>query len=291
MEHAAAGRSVPGLHWEDSKTLDGGKRLKAFWYSFVGMGLYEVFPAYIFPALNAISIPCLATKHLAKTKAVASTLTNIFGGAQSNEGMGLLSISLDWQYITSLNLSLPLLQQVNSWIGLVICNVAMAAIYYRQRLERAILSLHVDGHLCQQRRAVQPDRGVCRRHPRQEQGESGRVSSHRGNVCWGMMMRNAAIGALVMHVVLFWGRFVLTSLKQSRDRTQPDRHFKAMQSMYGEAPHWWYLILLAISLVLGLIVVLTQETTMTWYTFLVALVVGIVVAPFSECSTRCSATQ
>jgi hypothetical protein len=32
---------------------------------------------------------------------VRDIFTNIFGGADSNEGLGLLSLSFDWQYIGS----------------------------------------------------------------------------------------------------------------------------------------------------------------------------------------------
>jgi hypothetical protein len=45
--------------------------------------------------------------------------TNLFGGAQGNEGMGLFSISFDWNYIAGFGspLWLPLQTQLNSMIG------------------------------------------------------------------------------------------------------------------------------------------------------------------------------
>lgn len=33
------------------------------------------------------------------TGSTAETLTNVFGGATNNEGMGLFSLSFDWQYV------------------------------------------------------------------------------------------------------------------------------------------------------------------------------------------------
>lgn len=44
------------------------------------------------------------------------TQMKVFGGASSNEGLGLLNFGFDWQYIQSSYLSLPLKQQLNSWI-------------------------------------------------------------------------------------------------------------------------------------------------------------------------------
>lgn len=73
------------------------------------MFVYEIFPAYIFPLLNGISVICLATQR-APSGAV-DVITNLFGGTDGNEGLGFMNFGFDWQYITSGALSLPLLQQ------------------------------------------------------------------------------------------------------------------------------------------------------------------------------------
>lgn len=88
-------KTLQGLHWQDVKNS---KPLRFFWYSFVGMTAYEFFPAYIFPWLNSVSIPCLASMNATGDK--ASVLTNLFGGATNNEGLGLFSLSFDWQYVS-----------------------------------------------------------------------------------------------------------------------------------------------------------------------------------------------
>lgn len=46
------------------------------------------------PILTGVSIFCLANQNNA-------TFTNIFGGASGNEGLGLFSWCMDWQYIAS----------------------------------------------------------------------------------------------------------------------------------------------------------------------------------------------
>ena len=75
------------------------KRMDLFWIAFTGMFLWEIFPSYIFPLLNGFSIFCLASQHAPPH--VQEVFTHLFGGADSNEGLGFLSISFDWQYITS----------------------------------------------------------------------------------------------------------------------------------------------------------------------------------------------
>jgi hypothetical protein len=61
------------------------------------MFCYEFFPAYIWPWLNSVSIPCLAAMHATGDK--AAVLTNLFGGSTNNEGLGLFTLSFDWQYV------------------------------------------------------------------------------------------------------------------------------------------------------------------------------------------------
>jgi hypothetical protein len=124
------------------------KRLRLFWYGFAGMFAFEVIPAYMFPLLNGVSIICLATQHASPS--ALNNITNIFGGSNANEGLGLFNFSFDWQYLGSYYLSVPLIQQgvclslmyisnicltqmsltANSWVGIVLCYIAISAIYY-----------------------------------------------------------------------------------------------------------------------------------------------------------------
>jgi OPT oligopeptide transporter protein len=63
------------------------------------MFIYEIIPSYIFPFLNGFSVFSLASQRASPS--VQDVFTNIFGGADGNEGLGLLSLSFDWQYIGS----------------------------------------------------------------------------------------------------------------------------------------------------------------------------------------------
>ena len=132
-----------GLHFN---TAANHKRVRLFWTAFAAMFTYEVIPAYIFPLLNGFNIFCLASQNASPN--VQNVFTNIFGGGNSNEGLGLFSLGFDWQYITSAlvpsaenifvqaddtvnrYMSLPLIQQANSWVGITFSYIAIAAIYY-----------------------------------------------------------------------------------------------------------------------------------------------------------------
>lgn len=88
-------KTLQGLHWQQVKNS---KPLRYFWYAFGGMFAYEWFPAYVWPWLNSVSIPCLASMHA--TGETAAVLTNLFGGSIPNEGLGLFNIGFDWQYVS-----------------------------------------------------------------------------------------------------------------------------------------------------------------------------------------------
>lgn len=58
--------------------------------------VWELFPEWIFPLLTGLSVFCLADQKNAD-------FTRIFGGSNGNEGLGLLSLCFDWQYISGGN--------------------------------------------------------------------------------------------------------------------------------------------------------------------------------------------
>ena len=51
---------------------------------------WELFPEWIFPLLTGFSIACLSAPN-------SVVISQVFGGSNGNEGLGLLSISFDWQ--------------------------------------------------------------------------------------------------------------------------------------------------------------------------------------------------
>lgn len=52
--------------------------------------IWELFPEWIFPMLTGFSIMCLAAPN-------STTVSHLFGGSNGNEGIGILSLCLDWQ--------------------------------------------------------------------------------------------------------------------------------------------------------------------------------------------------
>ncbi|KAG8688199.1 hypothetical protein FRC09_013053, partial [Ceratobasidium sp. 395] len=265
------------LHWDKTSTS---KRLQLFWTAFGGMAVYEIFPQYIFPLLNGFSVFCLASQKASDN--VREVFTNIFGGISGNEGLGLLSLSFDWQYITSSTMSLPLIQQGNSWIGYGICYVAILGIYYSNvwsaqsfpMLSTSIFG--IDGKRYNQTAVFGPT--FTLNHTALEEYGLPHLT---GSNAWGNMTACWSIGGLVAHCLWFWRGYVVDSFKQARKGTQPDRHWVAMQR-YNECPWRWYFALLVLSFFAGLIVIFTGHTTLPWWGYILSLLVGAFIAPFSN---------
>ncbi|KAK3685233.1 OPT oligopeptide transporter [Podospora appendiculata] len=269
-------KTLQALHWQNLKDS---KPLRWFWYSFLGMSFYEFFPAYIFPWLNSVSIPCLAAMHA--TGDQAAVLTNLFGGSLTNEGLGLFSLSFDWQYITSFNTSLPLKLQAHAAIGYFVCFCAMLGIYYTNAWD-AMSQPFMSTRLRTQEGGAYPVSkvfvgGVLDHDAFAEHG----VPRLTGSFAYAIFMANAAIGALVAHCALFWGGDIVRAFKSAKAGRYDDRHHAHMAKHYKETPWHWYVAVLVISFVLGLVVVLKENVTLPVWAYIVSLIMGIIIAPLS----------
>ncbi|PIA93749.1 Oligopeptide transporter 3 [Cercospora beticola] len=269
-------KTLQGLHWQEVKSS---KPLRWFWYSFVGMFFYEFLPSYIFPWLNSVSIPCLAAMRATGPK--AETLTRFFGGATNNEGLGLFSLSFDWQYITSYQTSLPLKLQANAAVGFFTCFIMMIIIWYANIWDAKSLPFmsttlrSADGSSYPISKVFK--NGILDKAVLAEQG----LPRLAGSFAYAVFMANAAIGALITHVALFWGGDIVRAYKESRTDVSGDRHHQHMAKHYKECPWWWYTIVLVGSFVLGTIVVVKENITLPFWAYLVSLLTAVIIAPIS----------
>ncbi|OJJ42147.1 hypothetical protein ASPZODRAFT_77574 [Penicilliopsis zonata CBS 506.65] len=254
-------------------------RLRKFGWALGLSALWEFFPSYIVPWFGGISVFCLASMkaplHLRRV------FTTLFGGVSSNEGMGIFNFSLDWQYIQSTYLSLPIKQQLNSWIGYAIWYVAMPTLYYRNAWNARALpfmstSLFLSNGTQFEATAVLNAGGTVDYTLLDGLGTPLMTSS----TVWGYIAMNLAIGALISHVLIFYGKDMWTAWKQARARSQPDPHYQAMLR-YKEVPMWWYWALFGLAFVAGLIVNIKGQTTLPVWGYIVALLLGAFLAPFS----------
>ncbi|PWN34798.1 OPT superfamily oligopeptide transporter [Meira miltonrushii] len=264
------------LHWDQ---LADSRPLRWFWYAFAFMTVYEFFPAYIAPILVAISIPCLAAHNAPQSR--RQLITNLFGGSQSNEGLGIFSLCFDWQYIGSGVTSLPLIWQVNTWIGLFFCYFAFIGVYYggafgAKDLPFMSLSLWTQEGTKYPRDQLFAN-GLLNQTALVEHG----IPRITATFAWGQIMAMAAVGALMAQTVFFWGPKIVQSIREARTKKFTCRHQQIMIERYDEV-HWvWYAGLAIISVIFGLIGNLRGDTTLPAGSFFFALALGSFIAPLS----------
>ncbi|EME47911.1 hypothetical protein DOTSEDRAFT_146951 [Dothistroma septosporum NZE10] len=264
------------LHLDRKANQD---RLIKFGWALALAAAWEFFPAYMVTWFGGLSVFCLASLNAPiKTRTL---FTTIFGGASSNEGMGLLNFSLDWQYIQSQYLSYPLKQQINTWIGYAIYYVVMASLYYGNAWNAKTFpfmstSLYKADGTEFSITSVLNSRGTIDYSELTKLGLPHLTSS----TVWGFFTQNLAIGALITHVIIFYGKDMMQAWKQARSRTQPDPHYQAMLK-YKEVPMWWYLATFVLCFIAGLIVNVKGDTTLSAWAYVISLLLGAFIAPFS----------
>ncbi|KAI1302627.1 OPT oligopeptide transporter protein-domain-containing protein [Xylaria venustula] len=84
----------------------------------------------------------------------------------------------------------------------------------------------------------------------------------------------AAIAALVVHTFLHYSGTIRAQYQNSTHE-KPDIHMKLMLK-YREAPLWWYTCLFLVFLALSLVAVLFYPTNLTWWAFLLAVIIAFV---------------
>jgi hypothetical protein len=100
--------------------------------------------------------------------------------------------------------------------------------------------------------------------------------------------KSIQIGALVAHIVLFWGGDTVSAFKAAKRGVFDDPHHAHMAKHYKETPWWWYMIVLVVSFVLGLIAVLKENITLPVWAYIVALLCGTIISPLVSPSWRTS---
>ncbi|KAJ5290898.1 OPT peptide transporter Mtd1 [Penicillium angulare] len=255
------------------------KRLEKFGWALGFAAVWELFPAYIVPWAGGLSIFCLASMGApAKTRSIFG---KVFGGASSNEGMGILNFSLDWQYIQSAYLSFPLKQQINTWIGYVIWYPAMLGLYYSNMWNAKDFpfmstSLFAANGSTFSTTSILNEHGIINETKLEQVGLPYMTSS----TVWGYFTQNLALGALIAHVLLFYAKDSIIAWKQARSQKLPDPHYQAMLK-YKEVPMWWYIVSFILAFVAGIIVTAKGETTLPVWGYIISLLLGAFVAPFS----------
>ncbi|CAG7944889.1 unnamed protein product [Penicillium nalgiovense] len=183
--------------------------------------------------------------------------------------------------LTSTQTSLPLKLQVHQAVGLFSCFIIMIGIYYGNGWNSRSLPFMSTRLLTNNGTAyplsdVFPS-GILDEVALAEHG----LPRITGTFAFAMFMANAAMGALIVHCILFWGNDIRQAYKSAKEGRYDDRHHAHMAKHYKEAPWWWYIIVLVGSFILGIIVTVKENITLSVWAYVISLLLGCIIAPFS----------
>ncbi|KAG1832079.1 OPT oligopeptide transporter protein-domain-containing protein [Suillus variegatus] len=291
---------LPLLSMLDAFYYDGiatRRKLKVFYFVFTAIFIWELFPEWIFPLLTGVSIFCLAAPNNA-------AVSRVFGGSNGNEGLGLLSLCFDWQYISGgLNpMTIPLKAQLSSFIGYILCMVVFVAVFYNNIWESrnlpflAQLLFYENGTVYDQTLIMNSNYEV---DPTlvAEQG----LPFYAGTWIVNLLAMNLALAATFTHLLLWnkddlsaaWTWINMDTLrswranfdwkfwKHSGEREVPantedlDPHYREMLK-YPDAPNSWYFLTFVLSFIVGLVVIYETNSTLPWWGFVIAVLLGAV---------------
>ncbi|KAG0707311.1 OPT oligopeptide transporter protein-domain-containing protein [Suillus ampliporus] len=273
------------------------KKLRVFYIVFAVIFIWELFPEWIFPLLTGFSIICLAAPNNA-------AVSRVFGGSNGNEGLGLLSICFDWQYISGgVNpMTIPLKAQFSNLLGYILCMVVFVAVYYNNIWKAqnfpflSQLLFYENGTEYNQTLILNANYEV---DPTllAEQG----VPYYASTWVVYLLTSNLGLAATFTHLLLWnwddlrsaWSWMTLSSLKQmwanfnwrvwqaDGMRTQDiddehiDPHYKQMLK-YPDAPNSWYFAVFVLSFIVSLVVIYTTNSTLPWWGFVISLLLATI---------------
>lgn len=251
------------------------------------------------PLLTGVSIFCLANQNSLVT-------TTIFGGSNGNEGLSLLSLGLDWQFISSKPLWLPLQTLANSLVGYVICIFLFLGVYYgnvwRAKdfpfLSQLLFSENStsSNYVIYNQTTILNDENALQPEALKQQG----IPYFAGTYATFLLTNNLAITSTISHLLLWnwddmktgYSFLYISNLRKvfqpwlwatnpgtsqpnlnPKDNEETDPHYLLMRR-YPECPSWWYIAILGLSVVVGIFGIYAAKSTLPWYGFIVSIIVS-----------------
>ncbi|KAN0122786.1 oligopeptide transporter [Hyaloscypha variabilis] len=283
---------IETLHRDKSEMR---KKFNLFWIIFGVVAVWELFPQYVMPVLTGVSFFCLANRE-------SLVFTNIFGGASGNEGLGLLALSFDWQYVGTGAFFTPLITLTNSFVGFVLCTGMYIWMYYGnlwRALDFPFLSQELFSQTSNSSAFVVYNQSAILNAANELDPatlETVGLPFFATTNASSLLTTNLGITATIIHILLWNGDIVKktfslprwSSVKNFRpnmkfwkqspqgmerldgeEEEELDPHYKQMLA-YNEVPSWWYIFILGASMVSALFCIYNLKSTLPWWGFLIA---------------------
>ncbi|SAM01283.1 hypothetical protein [Absidia glauca] len=229
-------------------------RSRYFFFIFGGAFVYAFIPQYMFPLLGGFSIFCLA-------KDDSVWFTRLFGGTNVNEGLGILSLSFDWNFLSTYTpMVLPLWVQLNIYCGILLLWLVGPLLWYYdvwdaqsfRFLSNGIFAMNQTTHLgytYPQKEVLNPDNSLNY----DKLAEIG-IPQYSAVLAFSYILINFGVTASISHVALFYGKQIWATVRSAKSQftgENADIHNQLMRS-YKEVPTWWYYIVFVLGIAVNI---------------------------------------
>ncbi|KAL1925151.1 uncharacterized protein VTP21DRAFT_34 [Calcarisporiella thermophila] len=235
----------------------------------IGSFFYYWFPGYIMPLLTSISWLCWTNRD--------SILVSQLGSGLN--GLGFLSFSLDWSslvaWVQVSPLAIPWPIIANMLAGFVFFIwIVIPAVYYTNTFESQKFPIYntkiydIYGNIFDRDRVLSDN---LLNETAYNEYSPVRITGFFA-ICYGQGL--AALGAILMHSILYNGKEIWARLKSAKS-ADDDIHARLMDR-YKEVPDWWYFILFLVAFALSMVTITQWKSDMPWWTLLVAIVLAVI---------------
>ncbi|CAK7239085.1 MAG: hypothetical protein STHCBS139747_000507 [Sporothrix thermara] len=243
-------------------------RYRWFLYVFTGAFVWYWFPGWIFQGLSWF---CWITWIAPNNKVV----NQVFGGLS---GYGLFPLTFDWTIISGYLLS-PLIPPFHA-----IANILFGIIFFFVIVSSGLhfSNTWYGAHLPVQSSSAFDNTGNVYNVTRiltdykfdadKYFAYSPLYLTTQFAMAYGMSF--AAVAAVVVHVILYHGKTIVTQFKMARNQ-EDDVHMRLMKK-YRDAEDWWYAALFVIMIGLSFAVVCAWDTGFPWWGYIVCIVLPLV---------------
>lgn len=242
-------------------------RYRFFLYVFLGAFVWYWFPGWIFQALSVFAIPTF----IAPNNVIVNQL---FGGWT---GVSLIPITFDWTQIAGY-IGSPLIPPWhaigNTVFGTVLFYVLITiAIHYSGAWYSAYLPISDSGSWDNTANPYNVSKVLTPEHRldvAKFEAYSPLFLSTTFAMSYGLSF--ASISAVIVHTGLYHGKEIMYRAKAARTQ-EDDIHMKLMKK-YKDSPDWWYIAFFFVMLALGFVCCLAWDTGLTWWAYLLSLVIA-----------------
>ncbi|KAJ3237305.1 hypothetical protein HDU81_009641 [Chytriomyces hyalinus] len=264
-------------------------RYKFFWLSASAMFFYQLLPSYVMPMIGALSVICWFTNNKKDNKIALMLGSGSYGG-----GLGFLSFTFDWSLCNVYNpITTPLWAMLNQFLGLwLFLWVVTPILWYTEAFykdqsigAKSDYGFTLNSPSTFNKNGVRiPNTKFVIRNPDDHNSLILNQTFYDENkpilitTYFAMEYTNSFVVfvAALVHVGLWYGRDIWYRFRATlKDLDRDDIHASLMDA-YPEVPDWWFMALLALTTVLGIVVCQWGGFDLPWWGTILAMLLALV---------------